>query len=237
MGSKTESHLDFYRRWHRLAAPYFRWQFEQFEPHIGRRVADIGCGLGNLTRFMLDRELYVGVDPDYELLGEMERRYGDMKNVEALSGDIVDPRCRDLLIGKKLDTIICVNVLEHIKDDTLALKNMASALPSGGTLCLLVPAMPSIFGTLDRLDGHVRRYSKRDLSRKLCSLPLTIVKFHYFNFMGAFGWWWKGRVLKKERQSNSDYKLMNLFIPLMSRMEKALAPPLGLSLVAVAKRR
>ena len=232
-----ESRLDCYHRWHRLAGPYFEWQLRQFTPFLGARVADVGCGLGNFCRYLLDRDLYLGVDADADLVAEQHREFGEAANVEILQGDITQPACRELLISRRLDSILCLNVIEHIENDVEAIANMVAGLPSGGTLCLLVPAMSWLYGTLDALDGHYRRYRKRMLRERLARFPIDVVRLYYFNLVGALGWFVKGRILKETRQSEGNYQAMNALIPVVSRLEGICPPPFGLSLIAIARKR
>lgn len=231
----NESHLQFYMRWHRLALPYFRWQFEQFQPHLGNRIADVGCGPGNLTSFMQDKEFYLGVDIDEDLLKVLKEENSHAA-VHAQRTSVVAPEFTKILTEQKIDTIICANLIEHLPDDVLALKNMIDALPRGGALCLLVPAFQQLFGTLDKLDGHYRRYTKRLLKTKISKMSVVVQKMYYFNMVGALGWWVKGRLLKREAHDDDNYTLMNKVLPIVSRLESIVMPPFGLSLVAILRR-
>jgi len=69
------------------------------------------------------------------------------------------------LIGQA-DTVICLNVLEHIEDDATGLANISSALIPGGVAIVLVPQDPGLYGTLDEELGHYRRYSEAELRAK-----------------------------------------------------------------------
>jgi SAM-dependent methyltransferase len=231
-----ESRLDCYRRWHALAGPYFEWQLRQFTPFLGARVADVGCGVGNFCGYLLDRELYLGIDLDPDLTGEQQSEFGAASNVEIVQGDITEASGRDLLVSRRVDSILCVNVIEHIENDRQAIANMVAALPSGGTLCLLVPAMGWLYGTLDALDGHYRRYQKPMLRERLSAFPLELLRLYYFNMVGALGWFVKGRILKETRQAEENYRAMNLLVPLVSRVERLCPPPFGLSLIAIARK-
>jgi len=233
----SESHIEFYRRWRRLARPYFAWQFAQFRPFIGSRVADLGCGLGNFTNLLIDRELYLGVDEDPEIIHEMQSEYRYLDNVEFIRLDITGPHAFSGLKARSIDTVFCSNILEHLNDDRGALSRMVDVLPTGGTVCLLVPALRQNFGSLDRLDGHYRRYDKTMLMHRISGLPVTVERLYYFNLIGAFAWFLKGRILRQKVHYNENYELMNLLIPLVSRMEKVLHPPAGLSLIAVLRKR
>ncbi|HEX9548070.1 MAG TPA: methyltransferase domain-containing protein [Acidimicrobiales bacterium] len=237
MPEGPESRLEFYRRWHRLARPYFAWQFRQFARYVGRRVADVGCGVGNFQPFLQDRDLYLGVDPDKDLTDELLKEYGSSAAVEVLNADVTARETVEGLRARRIDSILCVNVIEHIDDDRAAVANMVEALPSGGHLCLLVPAGPWLFGSLDEADGHHRRYSKQQWRVTLGREPVDVLTVYYFNALGALGWFVKGRILREPRHADANFGGMNLLVPLLSRLEAAWPPPFGLSLIAVLRRR
>jgi len=232
-----ESHLDFYKRWNQLSKPYIQWQFEQFKPYLGRRVADVGCALGNFTPLLFDRELYLGVEPDPVLLEEFQKRFRPHANVRVIGLDASKSDLRKALENERIDSILCVNVLEHIEQDRAALEGMIAALPSGGVVCLLVPAMPLLFGTLDSLDGHYRRYTKKSMCRLCESLPAEMLELKYFNFAAAPGWFLKGRILRQSRHTNDNYHLMNMVLPVVRQIEKRVPPPFGLSLITVLRKK
>jgi SAM-dependent methyltransferase len=232
----TESHIEFYRRWHRLSKPYIQWQLEQFTPYLGRRIADVGCGLGNFTESLLDREFYLGIDLDAELLAELESNYGSRPQVGTMRLDVTSSSVPSTLRSYGIDTILCVNVIEHIEQDNIAIRNLVESLPIGGHACLLVPALPFLYGTLDELDGHYRRYTKRSLADRFQGLPIQVIKLYYFNFLGVPGWFMKGRLLKQKTHTDDNYKIMNAVLPIIRPLEKLCRPPLGMSVVAILKR-
>jgi SAM-dependent methyltransferase len=229
-------HMEMYRRWHQLAAPYFRWQFEQFEPFVGDRVADVGCGPGNLTEFLRDREAYLGIDRDPAMLAALRDEYGDSPAVTTAQADVLDPHLSEILLEHRTDTVLCLNLLEHLEDDVSALGHLVDGLPPGGIMGVLVPAGPGLYGTLDALDDHVRRYRRSGLLALLSTQPLEIVKFRSFNMVGALGWWWQGKVRKIPEHQDGNYTLMNRLIPLLKPLERLVPPPFGLSLIAVARK-
>ncbi|MBF0458263.1 MAG: methyltransferase domain-containing protein [Nitrospirae bacterium] len=231
-----ESHIEFYRRWNSLARPYFALQLKQFDGYVGRRIADIGCGYGNFTDFMLDKDLYAGVDSDLELTGELNKKYRDSSNVKFLNYDITDEACVRELRSLNLDTVLCINLLEHVERDALVIERICDALPKGSALCILVPAFQFLYGTLDALDSHYRRYTKGALSKVLSAYPLEIIKMHYFNLPGALGWFIKGRILRQKTQTDDNYHVMNALVPLVSKIEGIVKPPVGQSLIAIGRR-
>jgi len=231
-----EDRMSFYKRWSRLSKAYFKWQYQQFSSYLGPRVADVGCGLGNFVPFLKNKEFYLGLEPDRELSIEFKRSCV-FENVKlALHSDITTEESVAEIIENKIDSIICVNVLEHIYDDQTALANLTKGVSSGGHICILVPAFTWLFGTLDKLDGHYRRYSKKDLISLTNGLPVIIKDAYYVNFIGVFGWFIRGRVLKAKTYHNNDWKAMNLLVPLVSRLEKLIRPPIGLSCVLILQK-
>jgi len=232
----TESHLEFYRRWHRMSKPYIAWQLEQFRPYLGKRVADVGCGLGNFTEALLDREFYLGIDLDEELLAELRNNYAGTAKVKTLALDATGPTFPETLREHGIDTIICANVIEHIENDRKAVENMIGPLPPGGHLCILVPALPFLFGTLDILDGHFRRYTKWTLNERFQGLPVKILRTFYFNLLGVPGWFVKGRILRQSVQTNVNYRIMNALLPIVKPLERICPPPLGMSVIAIGQR-
>lgn len=238
----SESHAEFYERWSAMARPYFAWQFAQFKPFIGRRVADIGCGLGSFVEHFLaaGAAAYFGVEPDPELRARFSRQHRDGRVRLTSTADATSPLLSEELRAAGIDTTFSVNVLEHIERDDLALRRMIEGTKKNGHICLLVPAHPFLYGTLDVLDGHYRRYTKaslRELVAKAGGDQVEWVKLHHFNALAVFGWFLKGRVLKEKTQANENYALMNAALPVVSRLEAAVHPPFGLSLVAVLRRK
>lgn len=236
LGQK-ESRLNFYTRWHGKAKPYFLWQLQQFKPYLGNCILDVGCGLGNFTEILLDRKLYIGIDLDLELIKQLKMEYSGKKNIELFHLDVTEPEFIILFKNKKPNSILCVNLLEHIEDDINAIRNMIEILPTGGYLCLLVPAFQFLYGTLDSLDGHFRRYNKNQICKKLKNLPLEVSNMYYFNFIGGLGWLFKGKILLEKTQSNANYYIMNLLIPIVSKIENLLKPPFGISLIVILKKK
>jgi SAM-dependent methyltransferase len=233
----TESHLEFYRRWHRLSKPYIQWQLEQFAPYLGNRIADVGCGLGNFTPSLLDRDLYLGVDLDAELLAELQNSYGASANVKTMQLDLTSSSVPLTLREFAIDTVLCVNVIEHIENDQLAVKHLVDSLPAGGHLCLLVPALPFLYGSLDELDGHYRRYTRKTLKACLAYLSVETARCYYFNLLGVPGWFVKARLLKESSHADNNYRITNALIPLLKRFERLVPPPLGMSVVGIFRKR
>ena len=234
-----ENDLELFRRWHRLSRPYIAWQFEQFAKFVGERVADVGCGLGNFVPHLRDRELYLGLEPDNRLAAEARGQFLDWGNVLIIGGreaDVTSPECVALMRSHRVDTVLAVNVLEHIADDRHALQNMVATLDPGKHLCLLVPALPWAMGSLDRIALHHRRYSRAELLRLAVGLPAEVLCCHYLNLVGGLGWWLRSRVLRSRKYGGINFILMNALLPGVRLVERVVKPPLGLSLVMVLRK-
>ncbi len=217
------------------ATNYFRWQSDMVTRELGRRVVEVGCGIGNFTRMLLDREAVFAIDIEPECVARLKVRYADHPNVQAFSGDAAEVLKR--LKPCRPDSCVCLNVLEHIEDDFQALLSMASAVVPGGVIVLLVPAFQSLYGPIDRNLGHFRRYSRASLSSLAQSAGLRVRKLRYVNTVGFFGWWANSHIFKREAQSEAQIQVFDgLIVPVMSKVESVVPPPFGQSLFAVLER-
>jgi SAM-dependent methyltransferase len=203
---------------------------------LGRRVLEVGCGLGNFTGTLLDREQVIAIDIEPECVARLKRRYPNRDNLHALVCDVASPEFRELARFRP-DTCVCLNVLEHVEDDAGALEAMAGVLEPGGVIVLIVPAFPALYGPIDRNLGHYRRYTRgsmRDLAKRT---GLTIHNAHYSNFIGFFGWWMNARVFKRDAQSAGQIEFFDRYlVPVLSSLERVVRPPFGQSLVAMLEK-
>ena len=222
------------------AGNYYAWIAEQFQARLGKRVLDVGGGHGpHLDHVVAPGRFVMSVDLSADCVGEMRRRFAAAE-FEARVGDISDPPFAAELARLRFDTIICVNVLEHIQDDAAALRGMAEVLaPAKGRLFLLVPAHPLLFGSPDVLAGHFRRYSRRVLVDALRAAGFSVTRAAYFNGFGAIPYLLNARVLKPRTLSGSVDTQIVLFdrylVPLLRRLERAVPMPFGQSLTAWAE--
>jgi SAM-dependent methyltransferase len=219
------------------ATNYRGWMFHRIAPYIGQRVLEVGAGIGNFTMLLLDRELVVAVDTYGPCVEALERRFASATNVVPIEANIAR-LAGDRLSHYRFDTIVCLNVLEHIEDDVRALDTMHDVLVDSGRLVLLVPAFGFLFGTVDRALQHHRRYTRRTLVPKLVAACFEIEKTFYMNLVGMAGWFLNNRVLKRREESPAQILLFDrFFAPYADRLEQFIRPPIGLSLIAVCRKR
>jgi 2-polyprenyl-3-methyl-5-hydroxy-6-metoxy-1,4-benzoquinol methylase len=219
------------------ARNYMAWQFQLIKPYLGRSILEIGGGIGNFTTRLADcADQVISIEPNQHCFAKLVEKTAHLNNVTAHHTTAED--LADLIPeGYKADTIVCMNVLEHLKDDVLAINTFCRYLKSGGNLVLINPAVPWIFGVIDRKLGHYRRYSKQSTLDLLAATGLKPVELHYFNFIGVWAWWWNARVAKAETQSNFQIKFFDkLIVPIASRLEALVPLPVGQSLLVVAEK-
>jgi SAM-dependent methyltransferase len=215
------------------AKNYFAWQSRLIRKELGPRVLEVGCGVGNFSGTLLDRDAIIAVDVEPECIERLKRRYPGHDNLHAFVCDVLSPEFRNLS-SFHADSSVIANVLEHVQDDSAALKAVTSVLAPGGVIVLLVPAFPSLYGPIDKNLGHQRRYS-RDAIRGLAQRSgLRIRKLHYMNCIGFFGWFANARIFKREAQSERQIEIFDRYIvPPVSAIEWLVQPPFGQSLLAV----
>ena len=206
--------------------------FDRLHRWVGRRVLEIGSGIGNLSTFLLDCERLVLTDTREEYLDRLRTRFAKHPNVAVAR--LYLPTEVAALAGQQFDTIICLNVLEHVDDDATSLRAMRRMLTPGGRLILLVPALPALYGTIDRALGHHRRYKRAPLASLLEATGFMVAHVEYFNLAGVPGWWFAGKVLRRRLIPATSLKLYDALVPLF-RLEQLLPWRVGQSLIAIGE--
>jgi glycosyltransferase involved in cell wall biosynthesis len=216
--------------------PYNRWLVSRFAHAIGRRVLEIGAGFGNITRHLKGRELLVASDLDPVALEHLKGVFRDDPSVRIASYRFpLDGSAREEVRALDVDTVVCLNVLEHIENDRTTLANLKEALSPGGRLILLVPAFARLYGTLDEHLHHFRRYEKAELEQKIREAGFELEDLRFVNRPGIFGWWLNGRVLRRRVLPRGQLLAFKLLMPLLKR-EEVEPPTSGLSLLAIARK-
>ncbi|MGH9361091.1 MAG: class I SAM-dependent methyltransferase, partial [Thermoanaerobaculia bacterium] len=216
------------------AQRFNRWMAETIAPHVGARVLEIGAGIGNITSWLLPRDFYLASDVNPHYLGYLRNLALGRPYLDVAEIDLERPADFERWRGA-FDTVVCLNVLEHVRDPLAALRNMHAALAPGGRVVLYVPAGERRYSTLDEVLGHRCRYEPALLERELAETGFRLERLRDFNRAGVPGWWLNGRVLKRRHFSRAQLKLFNVLVPLVRRADRLL-PWQGLGLIAVARR-
>ncbi|MBM4387333.1 MAG: glycosyltransferase [Deltaproteobacteria bacterium] len=209
--------------------------FETIRPFLGKKILEVGSGSGNITELLLGAGEVTATDIDGKAVGKLAGMYRGYSNFRAKAIDFGSAGAAELVEGE-IDTVVCLNVLEHIEDDRTALGNMKKLLRrSGGRLVLLVPANPALYSPLDEGLGHYRRYTKEGLRELLEQSGFQIEELFHFNLFGMFGWFVNGKMLKRRRLPAAQLSMYEFLSPLTLAVEKTMKAPAGLSLIAVAR--
>ena len=202
------------------------------DPWLGQRVLEIGSGIGSFTRYLVGRELLLATDLNPRYLRILANTFERHTRVEVLPLDLTsfEPAA---LAERTLDTILCLNVLEHIEDDRGALRRLHASLAPGGRLLLLVPAHEWLYGAIDRAIDHHRRYERTGLEAKLREAGFQLEHTQFFNRLGVLGWYLNSVILRRSRVPGLQLQLQNV-LPLLRAEERFTC--LRALLVAVARR-
>jgi SAM-dependent methyltransferase len=222
------------------ASNYHKWNYEWIAPYITGRVLDVGGGTGNHIAFLKDSQL-VSIDLSASCIAELRERYKDLHNWSFEVGDITDDALVERLGERQFETVLSCNVFEHIRNDSLAFANASRLLKPGGNLVLLLPAHTWLFGSMDRLAGHFRRYSRDIATGRMSVAGLEVVSMKYVNIVGALGWYVNSRLIRQRDISsagiNAQIRMFDrLLIPILKRMEGRRAMPVGQSLLCVGRK-
>ena len=215
---------------------YYEWMFEKIEERLSSPVLEIGSGPGIITRLLLDKGLTVtGIDNDRAVLGRLEKIFADrpglaLRKADAGSDDLA------ALQAAPFATALCLNLLEHMDDDVNCLVNIGRALAPAGRLIVLVPAHPGLYGRMDEMFGHFRRYTRSRLESVLDQAGFT-GRTEYFNLLGILGWWWRFKILGRDSFSPAHNRIYQWALPLIRAFESRVRVPTGLSLIACGVKR
>jgi glycosyltransferase involved in cell wall biosynthesis len=215
-------------------APRFtKWMADVIRPYVGEKVLEIGAGTGNLTLQLIPRQLYWASDINPLYLTYLEnvsrnRPYLRVGYTDGQAGESYPA-------GQKFDTVICLNVVEHLEDDLGALQNIRAVLEDGGRAIILVPCGPWLMGTLDEVLGHQRRYTRKHLTELVAKAGFHLDTMLEFNRIGVIAWWLNGRIMRRRSFGLWQIKMLNLMTPVFRGLDKFLPLP-PLSLIAVLSK-
>jgi SAM-dependent methyltransferase len=217
------------------ASSFNLWMADTLRPFVGRRVLEIGAGIGNLTRQLArKRERYIATDIDAEHLSRLRTRLHHRPNLQVQHCDL--SRAEDFgSLQSSVDTVVCLNVLEHVEDDLGALRNIHGALEPGGRAIILVPCGQELFGTLDVVLGHFRRYSREELRGKLEAAGFRIERMLEFNRVSRPGWYLQGKVFQRSSLGRLQLGAFDKLVWLWRRIDSRL-PWAPVSIIAICTK-
>ncbi len=215
---------------------YNRWIAEVIKPYLIAPILEIGSGTGNITQHFLHIKPLFVTDVDKGFVAELKKRFRNEKNVSVEHLDITQK-----LPGKfisKFKTVFAINVLEHIKDDTDSLRNIFDGLFPGGRLILLLPAKKLAYTNLDKVLGHYRRYEKEELIKKLEDAGFIVETMNFFNIVGLVSWVIRDKFERKNFHLKPyQIAIFDMLVPVLKIIERLVRMPVGISLIAVARKK
>jgi SAM-dependent methyltransferase len=221
----------------RLArAPRFNaWMADVIRPYCGQKILEIGSGTGNLTRRLVPRGLYVASDVNPLYLHTLRGLTADRPYLDVTLTDVTEGHSFPTTPGG-FDTVVCLNVIEHVDDDKGALANIRKVLAQDGRAIVLVPQGPGLLGTLDDVLGHKRRYTEPTLRLVALEAGFEVKEIIRFNRVGTPAWWLNGKLLRRRSFGLAQIFALNVLTPIFRLVDRALPFP-ALSLIAVLEPR
>lgn len=217
-----------------------KWLFDAISPYCSGNILEAGSGIGNISYFLVHHFNNITLsDFRKEYCDILEIKYTGNKNLNSIAQiNLSLHNFKEIYPFhlNKYDTIIALNVLEHIKEDELAIRNCRDMLAPNGHLILLVPAYQDLYNILDKNLDHIKRYNKTTLSKLVKQGGMQVMATKYFNFVGLFGWWFTGKILQRKIIPAYQINLFNRFIPLFKFIDRLLFNKVGLSVIIVGQR-
>ncbi len=216
------------------ARNYRSYQLSLVGGHLGRSVLEVGSGLGDFSALLTGARRLVVSDTDPGCLDALRRRFAGDPRVDVLEVDLD----RTVTLAEQVESVLAMNVLEHILDDVAALRALGGLLVPGGAVVLWVPAYPALFGDFDRLVGHHRRYTPASLRAAVEAADLVPELLRPVNLLGGVAWW---LAVRRGGTGVASPRLIRaydrLVVPVTRMLERHWSPPFGQSLLCVARRR
>ncbi len=224
-----------------FAVNYHKWILDEFRPFLGKRVVEVGAGTGSFSELILQESIdsLSLVEPS-EMFESLTANVAQIKNNTHVDfyKSIFSDVATEIFDKQKPDSIIYVNVMEHIENDRLELDHIHRTLGKGGRCFIFVPALMSLYGEFDRKIGHFRRYTKPEVEEKCGSAGFKILKSKYFDLAGIVPWFVKYKLLKSDSLDSGAVTLYDkMAIPFVKGMEKFVNVPLGKNVLLIAEKQ
>ena len=208
---------------------------KQLSPYVGRLVLEVGAGIGANTLLLAgaqDQWRWVCLEPDASLCARLRSAVRKLGEVSVITGTI-----RTLEPDQRFDTILYLDVLEHITDDRDELQRASRHLSPGGHLIVLVPAHQYLYTPFDRAVGHLRRYSRVSL-RSAAPSCLSLVELRYLDTAGMLASIANRLLLKQSMPTEAQIGVWDRYlIPVSRRLDPILRHRFGKSLLGVWRRQ
>jgi 2-polyprenyl-3-methyl-5-hydroxy-6-metoxy-1,4-benzoquinol methylase len=214
------------------AVNYADWIVKLLQPFLNGRILEIGAGHGTMSERLSQHGNLTATEPYEKAATLLAERFSDEPKISVRQAD-----ADSAVEGQIFDSIVMINVLEHIESDNETVKKLASSLATNGHLAIYVPAFQLLYSNFDRNIGHFRRYRKKELRNMMTDAGLEIIKAHYVNLPGAFLWLLSARILRMTPTKKWSTQLYDkIAIPVVSRIESVIPIPFGQSVLCIGRK-
>ena len=223
------------------ADKFNKWMYETIKPYCRGEILEIGSGIGNISKYFLEANAKITLSDirvNYcKHLEDNFKEYATLK--EILNLDLVDPLFESKYKNhlNKFDTIFALNVVEHIKNDQLAVENAKKLLKASGKLIVLVPAYNFLYNNFDTELCHYRRYNLKRIQSVYTAVGLNIIRGFYFNCVGMIGWYVSGKLQGNKNIPKSQMSIYNKLVWLFRIADKLVLNKTGLSVIVVGEKK
>jgi SAM-dependent methyltransferase len=214
---------------------YNQWLFSQIKDYLGDSVWEVGSGEGTYSQYMTGVGSLVLSDIEDEHLRTLKGKFKDFENVVVRKIDLVSDDCQKLN-DYNIDTVVGINVLEHVGPHLEAMRNIYKALQPGGRFLFIGPHHPFLYGSLDKHANHFRRYTRQQLISSLNKIGFKIEKIFVFNLLAAFNWFLQSRVFKRKIISSGNLNWCEKFLPFAKLVDLINPFPIGSNIVVIARK-
>lgn len=224
-----------------FAVNYHRWLLSLFAPYLGTRVVEVGAGTGSVSELLLELhpESLSLVEPSTAMYEQLRARIDGLKTSARIKtyNHVFKKVAESIGRSETPDSIIYVNVLEHIADDATELRIINNTLDPGGRVFIFVPALPWLHGSMDQQLGHYRRYRRSELEEKCVAAGFKVIVSRYFDFPGVLPWWIKYRLLRSGSMEPGAVRVYDqLVVPIAKVLEAKIKPPLGKNVLLIGEK-
>jgi SAM-dependent methyltransferase len=215
------------------AVNYHRWIADELAPYLGEEVAEVGAGLGSMSRLLLARPIrrLHAFEPSTNMFPKL---------AENLRGEPRAVAVNDFFGAKQaghgFDSVLYINVLEHVEDDRAELVHAREALKPGGRLLVFVPALQWLFSDFDRQVGHQRRYRRSALAKQAEAAGFHVEKARYFDGTGVLPWYINFVLLRRPMGGGSVTLYDKVAVPATRLIESIVPPLIGKNVLLVARK-
>lgn len=216
-----------------FAVNYHHWIVGELAPFLGRRVAEVGAGIGSVSLLLLEQpiERLEAYEPSANMFPQLAARLAAEPRARAVNAFFgAEPPAQGF------DSVAYINVLEHIEDDRGELARAFAAIRPGGHLLVFVPALAWLYSDFDRRIGHARRYSRAGLREVARAAGFEVTLAKYFDVAGVLPWFVNFVLLRRSLGAGGVALYDRVVVPPMRRIEGWIAPPLGKNLLMVARK-